>query len=126
MCAFPAKYLLPAECQHIDFVPVDFLGEDGAGRICNRQSFTVGCNPITIGNANARGCAVPCEDDVIRPIDLRKIGQFAIIGAKDCRVDLELLHSIGHPAFAEAFPGKRCYRTLAQHRPHGHFNRTGI
>ena len=58
--------------------------------------------------------------------DLAQIGQLAIIGAHHGRFDLELLDRVGHPAFAEAFPGEGGDRPSAKHRPHGHLERAGV
>ena len=80
-----------------------------------------------IGDADARGGAVPGEDDVVRPVDLRNIRQRAIGRLEDGGVlEPELLEDIAHPAFAERFPGEHGDRTGAEQRPQRHFDRTGV
>ena len=124
--AFAAQHFLPAKGCDIELVPRQVIGEHGAGRIANGQTFAVGRDPVAIGDACAGGRAVPGEDDVVCPIDGRKIGDRAIGGGYLGRIELQLLDDIGHPAFAEAFPCQHRHATRAQHRPERHFDGTGI
>ena len=126
MPAFAAQRLLPAEGRDIDLVPVDVVGEHRAGRVGEAQALAVVRNPVAVGNAHARGGAVPGEQHVVRPVDLAEVGKLAVIGADDGRVELQLLDRIGHPAFAEALPGEAGDRPGAEHRPHRHFERAGV
>ena len=88
------------------------LREGGRGGVADRQPLPVGGDPIGVRNAHARGGAVPGEDHVPGPgIDRGEVGQLAIGGLDDPRVlELELFRDVGHPAFAEAFPGQHVDR----------------
>ena len=126
MATFAAQHLLPAVGEHIDLVPIDVLREHGGGGIGEGQALTVCGYPIITGDAHAGRGAVGGEQHVGAEIDSSQIGQFAIGRGDDGGVELELLGSIGDPAFAEAFPGDGRHRAGAQHRPHRHFIGTGV
>ena len=64
--------LLPGERHDIELRPIEFLGEGRRCRVADRQSLAVGGDPIAVGHANARGGAVPGENDVVVEIDLRQ------------------------------------------------------
>ena len=59
-----AQRLLPGERHHIELWPVERLRERRRGRVADREAFAVGADPVGIGDAHARGGAVPGEDDV--------------------------------------------------------------
>ena len=126
MAALAAQHLLPGEGGDVDLGPVDLIGEDRAGGVGEGQALAVGRNPVGIGHAHARGGAVPGEQHIVREVDGGKVGQLAIVGTDHGRVELQLLGGVRHPAFAEAFPGQRRHRAGAQHRPHRHFEGTGV
>ncbi len=126
MRAFAAEHFLPAEGRDVDLVPWQVIGEHRARRVGKAQSRAVFGDPVAIGHAHAARRAVPGEQYVIRPVDCRQIGQIAIIGTDHCGIDPELLHRVGHPAFAEAFPGEHGDGARAEHRPHRHFECAGI
>jgi hypothetical protein len=56
----------------------------------------------------------------------REIRQLAVIGAEHPRLQLQLLHRVGHPALAEAFPGEAGDRAGAEHGPHRQLEGAGI
>jgi hypothetical protein len=126
MAALAAQNLLPREGRDVDLGPVDVIGEHGAGGVGEGQALAVGRDPFGVGNAHAAGGAVPGEQNVARPVDLVQIGELTIIGADHRGVQLELLHHIGDPAFAKAFPRKGGHFAGAQHRPHRHFKGAGV
>ncbi len=41
-------------------------------------------------------------------------------------LELQLLDDVGHPAFAEGFPGDRRHRARTKQRPQRHLDRTGV
>ena len=41
-------------------------------------------------------------------------------------LELELLDDVGHPTFAEGFPGEHGYRTRSEQRPKRHFDGAGV
>ena len=80
-----------------------------------------------VGNAHARGGAVPGEDDVVVEIDLGEIGQLAVGRLQRARVlELELLDDVGDPAFAEALPRQHVDAARAEQRPQRHLDRAGV
>ena len=84
-------------------------------------------DPVAVGHADARGRAVPGEDDVGRRVD-RGRGREARHRAPrhDRRVELELLDDVGDPAFAEALPGEHRHRPGAEQAPQRHLDRAGV
>ncbi|MCY1171992.1 hypothetical protein D9M73_121180 [compost metagenome] len=124
--AFAAQHFLPGEGGDVDLGPVNVIREHRAGRVGEAEAFARVGDPVGIGHAHARGGAVPGEQNVVRPVDRVQIGQLAVIGAQHGGIDLELLDRVGHPAFAEAFPGERGDGLCTQHRPHRHFERAGV
>ena len=127
MRGLAAQRLLPGEGDDIELAPIERLREGGRGRVADRQSGPVGGDPIGVGDPYPRRRAVPGEDDVACRIDLGKVGQFAVAGLQHGRVfELELLDDVGHPAFAEGFPGQHGHRARAQQRPQRHFDGAGI
>ena len=71
MCAFAAQNLLPGKGRHIELVPRHVIGKDRRGCVGKGQARTVIGNPIPIGDAHARGGAIPSEDDIMGGIDRR-------------------------------------------------------
>ena len=126
VAAFAAQHLLPGVGEHIDLVPIDVLREHGGGCIGEGQALAVCWHPIIIGHAHARRGAVGGEQHVGAEISSGQVGQFAVGRGDNGGVELELLGSIGDPAFAEAFPGDGRNRTGAEHRPHRQFIGAGI
>ena len=127
MARLAADRLLPGESDHIELVPIERLGERSRGRVADRQSAAVGGDPIGIGDAHARGGAVPGEHDVGRRIGPGEIGEFAVSGLEHRHVlELKLLDDVGDPAFAEGFPGQHGHRPRTEQRPQRHFDRAGI
>ena len=80
MGGFAAERLLPGEGHHIELAPFQRLREGGGGRVANGQAGPVGGDPVGIGDAHARGRAVPGEHHVACRIDLAQVGQFAVGG----------------------------------------------
>ena len=127
MRALAAQHLLPGEGDDIEFRKVEALRERRRGGVANGQSAAVGRNEIGIGNAHARGRAVPGEHHVAIEIDRREIGQPAVVGFDDARVgELELLHHIGDPAGAKTFPGDHVDAARAEQRPQRHLDGAGV
>ena len=126
MAALAAQNLLPGEGGNVDLGPVDVVGEDSRGGVCEGQAFTVGRDPVGVRNAHARGGAVPGEEHVVGPVDLVEVGQLAVIGAEHGGFQLELLDGVGNPALTEAFPGQRGHAAGAEHGPHGHLEGAGV
>ncbi len=101
------QHLLPGPGRDIELVPRQVHREDGRGRVANRQALAVGLDPIAIGDARARGGAVPGEHHVAVAIDLGKIGKFAVRSAHEAQIgELQLSFHVGRPAFAETLPGQ--------------------
>ena len=126
MRRFAAQHFLPGEGGHIELVPGQVHREGRRGGIANRQAGAVVGNPVAIGNAHARGGAIPGKHDIVVEIDRSEIDDLAIIGGFDVCVDLELFHDIRDPTRAKAFPGQHLDLALAQKRPQRHLDRTGI
>ena len=123
MTALAAQNLLPGEGGDIELGEVHVLREGCRRGVADGQALAIGRNEIGIRNADARGGAVPGEDDVAVEIDLRQVRKKAVVGIELANIGkLQLLHHIGDPAGAEAFPGEHVYATLAEQRPHGHFD----
>ena len=78
------------------------------------------------GHAHARGRAVPGEADVVIEIQGPEIHDRAVTGLVHACLDGQLLHGIGHPSGAEAFPCDHLHRALAQHGPHRHLVGAGV
>ena len=126
MAALAAQHLLPAERGDIDLVPRNVVGKDRAGRVGEGQALAGLRDPFAIGHAHAAGGAVPGEQHVVGEIDLRQIGQLAIVGAVQLGFEPQLLDRVGDPALAKAFPGQHRHAARAQHRPHRHFESAGV
>ena len=126
MCRFTAQHLLPGESRHIQLLPRQFLRKGRRGRVTNRQTFAVVFDPVAIGNPHAGGGAVPCEDHVVVGVHRRQIDDVAIVGGLDLGVDFQLLHHIGDPARAKAFPGEHLDLARTQQVPHRHLYRAGV
>ncbi|MNS82080.1 hypothetical protein D3C72_1158150 [compost metagenome] len=127
MAALAAQNLLPGEGDDVEFSKVHVLREGRRGRVADGQALTVGRDEVGIGNANARGGAVPGEDDVTVEIDFGEIRQQTVIGLELAHVlQLKLLDDVGNPASAEAFPGEHVNAAFAQQRPERHFNSAGV
>jgi len=86
MRALTAKYLLKAECSHIELVPRQVHGKTGRGGIGNRQTGAIRRNPVAMRHPNPRCGAIPCKDDIIVKIDQVKIRQGAIIRLNSARI----------------------------------------
>ena len=109
------------------FCEIEPLREGRRGRIADGQALAVCRNEIRIGHAHAGGRAVPGEHHVAIEIDLRQVGQLAVVGFEDARIlELQLLDHVGHPAGAEALPGKHVDAARAEQRPQRHLDRAGI
>ena len=80
MRGLAAQRLLPGERHHVELGPVEFLRERRRGRIADGEAFARRADPVGIGDADARGGAVPGEDDVGSGIRLAQVGDFAIAG----------------------------------------------
>ena len=126
VAALPAQHLLPGVGGDIDLVPGQVLRERRRGRVADGEARAVVGDPVAVRHTHARGRAVPGEDDVARHVDRREIGEPAIIGPRDGRVELQLLDHVGHPALAEAFPGEQGDRARPEQAPQGHLDRAGI
>ncbi len=124
--ALAAEHLLPRESGDIDLVPRQIVGEHRAGRVGEAEAGAVVRDPRAVGHAYAAGGAVPGKQHVMAPVDIGEIGQLAIVGADDVRVELQLLDRVGDPALAEAFPRDGGNRAGAEHGPHRHFISAGV
>src|SRR5690606_12125604 len=121
--SFTAEGLLPGEGDNVELGEVELLGKGSRGSVADGQAFAVRRNPVSVGNADARGGAVPGEDDVTGEVDLGEVRQFAIRGFEDADVvELELRLHVGAPACAERFPGQHVDATSAQSAPEEHFD----
>ena len=127
MRALAAQNLLPGEGDDIELGEIEVLREGGRGRVADGQALAVGGDDIAIGDADARGGAVPGEDDVAVEIDLGEIDELAVVGDELAGIgELELLDDIGDPAGAEAFPGDHIDAARAEQRPQRHLDGAGI
>ena len=126
MRAFAAQRLLPGEGHDIELGPVEILGEGGAGGVADGDAFTVGGDEIGVRDADARGGAVPGEDEVGVLAHLGQVRQLAIRRIQDLGRQLQLLGHVGDPVLAEALEGQQLHRLGAQHRPHRHFHGAGV
>ncbi|MBU2168351.1 MAG: SOS response-associated peptidase family protein, partial [Alphaproteobacteria bacterium] len=86
-----AEHFLPAESRDVDLVPWQVVSEHGAGRVGEGQAFADVGDPVAVRNAHAAGGAVPGEQHVVRPVDGAQVGELAVVGADDGRVELQLL-----------------------------------
>ncbi len=127
MRGFAAEYFLPAIGDDIELRKIEVLRKRSRGRVADREAFAVCRNPVRVRYAHARGRAVPGENHIVRKIHLCEIGQFAVRRLGDLRVfQLQLLHDVGRPAFAERFPRQYLDTARTQERPQRHFHGAGI
>ena len=126
MRAFPPQHFLPRKGGDIQLVPRQIHRKSGRGCIANRQPCAGGGDGIAVGQAAARGGAVPCKDNVAVKIHGREIDDLAIGCDLDLGLQLKLLDHIGHPAFAKAFPCQHFHWPRAKQRPQGHFHSAGV
>ena len=120
---FPAQDFLPGEGRDVELWPVQILREGGRRRVADRQALAIGGNPVGVGHPDARGRAIPRENDVVIKIDLRQVGQFAIGRLHSAGVpDLELLDDVGDPSLAEAFPCEHVDAPSTEQSPKRHFD----
>jgi len=126
MCRLAAHDLLPGKGGDIELVPRQILRECSRGRIADCQALTIRGDRIAIGNTHARGCAIPCEDNIGVEVDTGEIHDLAVVSRHDLRVELELFDNIGHPTSTEAFPSDHRAGARTQKRPHRHFNSARI
>src|SRR3546814_10924159 len=81
--AFAAKHFLPAIGDDIELVPRHVHREPGRCRVGEYQALAIVADPLAIGNAHARGGAVPGDADVLFLIDAGQVGQLAIRRCSD-------------------------------------------
>ena len=105
--AFAAERLLPGPGHDIELGPIEFHREHRRGGVAQRQALAVVGDPVGVGNADARGGAVPGKDHVARKIDRAKVRQFAVVGLEGPGPgDRELFLDIRGPAAPKALPGE--------------------
>ena len=127
MRAFAAEHFLPRERDDIELVPRQWHRKSGRGRIADREPGAIVGNPVPIGQLDARGRAVPHENDVARKIDNVQIGQFAV-GRDElaCIINAQYIEDVGDPLGAETLPGEHVDTACAEQTPQRHLDRTGI
>src|SRR6266851_5326389 len=97
-----AERLLPGERHHIELGPIELLGECRRGGVTDGEAFAARADPVGIGNAHARGGAVPGEDDVGSRIGLAQVGDIAIAGMQLGHIlELQFLDDVADPTFAK-------------------------
>ncbi len=122
-----AQHLLPGPGHDIELVPRQRHREGGRGGVADRQALAVGGDPVAVGNAHARGGAVPGEHHVACEIDRGEVGQLAVGRLQHARIrQLELLDDVVRPAGAEAFEGQDIDAAGAEQRPQRHLDRAGV
>ena len=127
MGALPAQHLLPRVGYDIELVPGQRHGEHGGGCVANGQAGAVGGDPIAVGNLDARGGAVPGEDDVVVEVNARQVCNLAVTRFDLVHVgQLELLDDIGNPARTEGLPGQYIDAALPEQRPQRHLHRARV
>ena len=126
MRALAAQGLLPGEGHNIELRPVQVLGEGGAGRVADGDAFAVGGDEVGVRDADARGGAVPGEDQIGVGAHLAEVRQFAVRRIQDFGGKLQLLNDVRHPILAEALEGEKLHGLGAEHRPQGHFDGAGV
>ena len=127
MRRLPAEDLLPGKGDDIELRPVELLREGGRCGVADRQSLAILRDPVAVRHADARGGAIPGEDDVVVEIDLGKVRQFAVRRLERADVlELELLDDVGHPSVAKAFPGENIDASRAEKRPQRHLDGAGV
>ena len=126
MRALAAQRLLPGEGHDIELGPVEILGEGGAGGVADGDAFTVGGDEVGVRDADARGGAVPGEDQVGVLAHLGQVRQLAVRRIQNFGRQLQLLGHVGDPVLAEALEGQQLDRLGTQHRPHRHFHGAGV
>ena len=118
MRGLAAEHFLPGVGDDVELVPVELLRESGGGRIANGQALAVGRNEVAVLHADARGRAVPGENDVMIEIEDRQIDDLAVVGDHGARVGQpQLLDDIDDPMLAEGFPGDHVDGPCAEQRP---------
>lgn len=80
MGTLPTKTLLPRVSEHVDLAPVDVHSEGSRGSITDGETRAIVRDPVCVGDPDTCCRAVPCEDDVIVPIDVCQVGKFAEFG----------------------------------------------
>ena len=114
----PPQNLLPGECEAINLIPWYLHGKNSGSCITKGQTFPVIRNPVTIGHLHTAGGAIPCENHIICKVNLRKIGQFSVLGGMLVDIGyLEFLFNVIRPAFAEGLKGNNI-NTLAPNTFH--------
>src|SRR5674476_651975 len=84
-------------------------------------------DPVAVRHPHAGSGAVPGEHHVGVEVDFAQVGQLAIGRFQHRDIfELELFLDVGHPAFAEGFPGQHGHGLSAQQRPQRHLDRPGI
>ena len=107
MTALAAQNLLPGEGGDIELGEVHVLRKSGRRGVADGEALAISRDEVGIRNAHARRGAVPGKDDVTVEIDGGEIRQEAVIGVELADIGkLQLLHHIGDPAGAKAFPGE--------------------
>ena len=97
-----AQRLLPGERHDIELGPVELLGKRRRGGVADGETFAGRGYPVGIGDADARGGAVPGEDDVGGGIGLAQVRDFAIAGMQLADVlELQFLDDVADLAFAK-------------------------
>ena len=125
--ALAAHGLLPGESHHIELGEGQVLGEGGRGRVADGHAFAGIRNKVAVRDTDARGGAVPGEDQVLLRIDLGQVRQLAVGGVQHLDVgQFQLLGDVRHPVLAEGFEGQQLHGPRAQHRPHGHLDGAGV
>ncbi|KAJ8515355.1 hypothetical protein ON010_g18569 [Phytophthora cinnamomi] len=127
VAALATEHLLPAERAHVDLVPRHLHGECSRRGVIEDQTLAVVRDPVGVGHAHAAGGAVPREQHVVVAIHLREVRDLAERRTELPHVvKLELRGHVLEPLLAERLPVANVHRALAQHRPHGHLERTSV
>ena len=123
----PAQHFLPGIGDDIELVPLQRLGEGGRGGVADRDSITLGADPVRVRHAHAGRGAVPGEDDVAIRLRGGQVRQLAIFALERAQIiQIQLFDGVGDPVLAEGLPREDVHAALPQHGPHGQLHRAGV